>query len=156
MIKIKDLIVTQNGLRLPQRVNLINKEILTTYTIPGSKIKLFCEGADYYIADGHTRLSALYLLGVEYIIPSEYELLPYSAKHYDEFNWSLGYCTPFDIFKEVRLSNFQSLKKRATEIYNEVGQQAAEHFVLTNAQAYKASRELYTLEELVEQVMELI
>ena len=105
-----ECIVTQELIRNLDSVFYWIKHVKTEGRIPKVKLNVFRNNSNRYVHDGHTRLIACHLAGVE-LFEDEFEITHYSLKEYMEVNLELGYVTPFNPITHIRYSDFFHVKK---------------------------------------------
>lgn len=105
-----DCIVTQELIRNLDSIFYWIKHVKTEGRVPKVKLNVFRNSPNFYVQDGHTRLIACHLAGVE-LFDNEFEITHYSVKEYLEVNLKLGYVTPFNPITHVRYSDFFHVKQ---------------------------------------------
>lgn len=119
MLKIKDLIPTQNSIRNHEKCAEIVKYLREGKLFRTNPIRLtrftdvvnsFYKSTSLYIHDGHHRLAAMDYCGLEHLYPDEYYIKDYTFKDYMEPNLEAGWVTPFDPRTHVRLADLSDFK----------------------------------------------
>ena len=151
-MNINNLIVTQNELRsmhnLQMMLNSFNESL---YPLSTDKIILIkTEDDKHYIHNGHHRLVALYLLGIEELSPEWYTIWNMTYAQLTSINFDKGYVTPYDPRRECRKSNFMQYKTKAMNIFHIYGYVGAINFVnlALASQVYLEKRQINTVKEL--------
>jgi hypothetical protein len=113
MINTSDLIPSHNCLRNPFLLDTVLKD--KTYfdnIINNQKNKIIInrtEDGKLYIMDGHHRLCGIHFYYGE-VNPSDVIIKDFTYRQINEFNFAVGYLTPFDIMNECRLPYFWEFK----------------------------------------------
>jgi hypothetical protein len=167
---LKDLLVTQNGLRncrqVARMIEFVRRggyfsqdarlaqAILTDGRRQGVPPPMFIshmEDGRLVLHDGHHRAVAMFLGGRDHVIGKvEADYGNYTYADYSQPNPEMGWFTPFDIDTEVRLPDFGWFKGEAQEIYKQYGLGALKEFTTNYHSAYAEPRRLQTVAELAE------
>ena len=160
-ILLSSLIVTQNVLRdikqlggMIQHVNdggKWTKDVLASWSGGAANNNLisivqFPDGRRA-IHDGHHRCVNTLLGKRSYLFPSEYELRYRTNKDYMCANLDVGWVTPFNPKKEVRLGDVSEFKNYVYELLGKDVDAAVKH-ILRNKASYACTRDIYMLPEL--------
>lgn len=153
MIKIKDLKITQYGLRnrgqLQGMIDFVrgggcfNKQSLL---IPGPLVQLAVfEDGEVYIADGHHRIAAMIMAGREEMFDEEYTTVNWKYSEYTDINLNCGWVTPFDPRVELRIADYAEYKADISK----VSLFEAKEFIRTNKAMYVVPKKISTISELI-------
>jgi hypothetical protein len=132
VFSLREIIITQRGLRDQSQILSMVEFVQRGGYFSPQAIKEFCEpkgiycspkiflsrfpDGQIYFHDGHHRSYAIWLGGRDYLDESEYSIKDFRYEDYLEVNLSVGFVTPFDPRKEVRLCNFLEYKSSINEI----------------------------------------
>ena len=124
MIAIRNIYVTQNGLRDPGQLDRMVSFVKNGGIFDTSSIKEFggeCaklmhiaefEDGRLFVVDGHHRLVAMSLGGRNYIHVSECQVRQWKYSDFIEANPSAGWITPFDPRTHLRINQLGEIKRR--------------------------------------------
>ena len=112
------------------------------------EIAYFPEDGRYYIHNGHHRAVSIYLGGRTYIDDTEYYLKKWHYKDYNTINFDVGYVTPFDPRKEVRVADISRFKKRIMIIRRDLGDDEATMHIYGMWHDYCKRKTIFTIAEL--------
>lgn len=140
-MKIADLIPTHNRLRSPNNLEFFLKNQINPIALSEIDGKL-------YVHDGHHRLIAYLLDGIQELDDTFFSILKTTKSAYLEINPEVGWVTPFDIETECRLPEFFNFKRTVLECWN-FGFDI-QHF-FEDGTRYKEPRKIYSMAELAEQ-----
>lgn len=163
MIKISDLYITQDGIRIMSRIRdmiqfsksgglfdlghikQFHKEdavvdLIKLSRFPDNKI---------YLHDGHHRCVSKFLAGIDHLDESEYMIKDW--ENYDAYrlpNLKVGWYTPFDLHTEIRTSDFFKFKEEVDQLPED----HREAFIMQNKHRYAKPRTMHTVADLAHQI----
>lgn len=164
MIYLKDILVTQNGLRNINQIKPMIKYVkdggkfdkgsMDGYFIkhpkahngPVIQLAKFPDGK-LFIADGHHRMFAILLAGRDFLYDNEYTVVNWTYESYVDVNFTQKWVTPFDPRLELRFFDFLAFK---TQVYSclKRSEQAAVDYILNNRHLYVMDRKnINTIED---------
>lgn len=124
MLKIEDLVVTQNGFRNPDQIQemvayVADGGIFDTQSLSehsdGRDVRLInlvkFEDGRIFIHDGHHRVAAIYLGGRKFLSSDEYTIKSWKYEDYKTINFQVGWVTPYDPRIEVRIPDYFFFKE---------------------------------------------
>jgi len=163
MIKFTDILATQLSIRQGQQVpgmadfvragGRFTKGALANYAArheerpsPLVQLNRFEDGL-ICLLDGHHRGIGIFEGGRDYFADDEYQIKSYTYQDFLDIvflrpngEW-MGWVTPFDPRKSVRLSDTKSFKERVHKLYYEQSPDHARHLILTMPHLYKCDRD---------------
>lgn len=137
MYKIPELIVTQEDIR-KESIARAFESIKTGFRDTPIRLTKF-EDNKIYVHDGHHRLLWKMHLG-QNLYQHEYIVSKFTYDQYNDVNLDIGYITPFDPRKEVRLADFHDFKHR---VYGNIYEYIQNHHA-----KYKRPRSILTMQDL--------
>ena len=175
MIRFKDILSTQLSIRqgdqIPGMADFVRsggrftKGALADYSnrfgrrpSPLVQLNKFEDGM-ICLLDGHHRGIGILEGGRDYFAKDEYEVNAYTYQDFLDIvflhkngDW-MGWVTPFDPRKSVRLSDTKVFKEKAKELYYEQSPDHARHYVLIKPHLYRCDRaDLPTPVDTIEQL----
>ena len=155
MVKIKDLKITQYGLRnrgqLQGMIDFIknggcfNKQSLIS-SGPLIQLAVFEDG-EVYIADGHHRIAAMIIAGRYEMYEEEFETTSWRYSDYTDINLNCGWVTPFDPRYELRIADYAEYKADLSKI----SLFEAKGFIRANKSMYVVDKKISTISDLIEE-----
>ena len=162
-LKIKLLKPTQAGLRAYDSLPRLIEEVKDGKRFNDSDkspvlISRFSHSFESYVHNGHHRVVSCILAGRDFLYPDEVDFLDWeNYDSYYEFNWDVGFITPFSPKREARLADldpFRAAVDVARALYSQSITnedhitQELEKFICRNWWLYKCIKTVFTMEDL--------
>lgn len=119
------------------------------------------EDGKLYVRDGHHRVCAAIIVGIDSLLDCEYEVEEFKYADYMCENLRNGFLTPFDPRTQCRLSNFFDFKNQATQLLEDANRfmdfpiradhSEVHNFISNNHAKYREARRVKSFVELVKQ-----
>lgn len=151
MIDINRLVPTQYSLRNPNQVRPMAEHVINCMESAFAKcylrrfnfestrlIQIHRIEDTMFLADGHHRVSAIFLAGQDYLCEDQYEIVPMDLSQYLEINFQTNWVTPYNPFTEVRHSNLAEFK-RAVNLFKHNAEEAI-NYIRTRKALYTIPR----------------
>lgn len=148
MIKLMDIIPTQNELRSVKTVNYFIDKLEKGETFEPVILKQL-DDQKYYVHDGAHRLYASWLFGLEELKQSMYIMKYYTYEQFLSVNFRLGWITPFDLRTQCRVPDLTKYKDEIRrKLDGGVPLDEIEKFIRLNGHKYIQQRRAYNISQM--------
>jgi hypothetical protein len=147
MLRISELIVTQNCLRSFYRTKVIAANLSSGIWFKEPIAITRTEDEELWLWNGLHRVYACHLAGINTLPLGKYTITRMTYKQLASINFQVGYVTPFSPKLWCRKADFFAYKARVMDIYMNLGYRSAIKYILAHEEDYLEPRSVSYVDE---------